>query len=151
MLPLSVPPDGGLKLTFATTLWPATSVNGIVNPLIAKSLPFTIACEIVRFDPPGFVSVADSVCVVPTGTLPKVMLEGVTVSCPGLAGFPDEPEVGDALKPWQSVVARARRRKAILLQRASRSFTEGLFFQPYALIRRGIRNGLSVYCLHCDG
>ena len=119
--------------------------------VIAKSLPFTIACEIVRFDPPEFVSVADSVCVVPTGTLPKVMLEGVTVRFPGLAGFPDEPEVVDALKPWQSVVARARRRKAILLQRASRSFTEGLFFQPYALIRRGIRNGLSVYCLHCDG
>jgi len=143
MLPLSVPPDGGLKLTFATTLWPATSVNGIVNPLIAKSLPFTIACEIVRFDPPEFVSVADSVCVVPTGTLPKVMLEGVTLSCSGLAGFPDDPEVVDALKPWQSVVARARR-KAILLQRASRSFTEGLFFQPYALVRRGICNGLSV-------
>src|SRR5437667_8878300 len=99
MLPLSVPPDGGLKLTFATTLWPAASVNGIVNPLIAKPLPFTIACETVRLDPPEFVSVADCVCVVPTGTLPKVMLEGVTVSWPGLAGFPEE--VVDALRPWQ--------------------------------------------------
>jgi hypothetical protein len=123
----------------------------MVNPLIAKPLPFTIACEIVRFDPPEFVSVADCVCVVPTGTLPKVMLEGVTVSCPGLAGFPDEPEVMDALRPREPSAAARAKRRVMVLQRAPRSFTEGLFFQPYALIRRGIRNGLSVYCLHCDG
>jgi hypothetical protein len=71
------------------------------------------------------------------------MLEGVTVSCPALTGFPDALKVEAALKLWQPSVAARTRRRAIVLQRASRSFTEGLF-EPYALIRRGIRNGLSV-------
>ena len=97
MLPLSDPADGGLKLTFATTLWPAESVNGMLRPLRANPFPFTIACEIVKSDPPEFVSVVGCVCVVPTGTLPKVMLLGVTVSWPGLTALPDAVKVVDAL------------------------------------------------------
>ncbi len=59
MLPLSGPPAGGVKLTLTTTLWPAPSVSGIVSPLSVNPFPFTVACEMVRLDPPEFARVAD--------------------------------------------------------------------------------------------
>jgi hypothetical protein len=37
---------------------------------------------IVILGPPEFDNVTDCVLLLPTGTLPKLMLEGVTVSCP---------------------------------------------------------------------
>jgi hypothetical protein len=36
----------------------------------------------VNFEPPEFASVTDCVWLLPTETLPKLMVEGFTVSCP---------------------------------------------------------------------
>jgi hypothetical protein len=40
---------------------------------------------IVIFDPPEFDKTTDCVRLLPTGTFPKLTLDGFTVSCPGLA------------------------------------------------------------------
>ena len=39
-------------------------------------LPLTVAAEMVRLDPPEFVRVSACVWLLPTGTLPRFMLEG---------------------------------------------------------------------------
>ena len=59
ILPLSGPPAGGVKLTLTATLWPGANVSGIVSPISVNPFPFTVACEMVRLDPPEFARVAD--------------------------------------------------------------------------------------------
>ena len=58
------------------------SVAGNVNPLMEKSVPVTLACEIVRVAPPVFVSVSDLLLELPTCTLPKATLAGFALSVP---------------------------------------------------------------------
>jgi hypothetical protein len=43
-------------------------------------VPLTVACEMVTFEPPEFVNVADLVCVLPSSTVPKLMLVVLAVS-----------------------------------------------------------------------
>jgi hypothetical protein len=97
MLPLCAPPTGGLKLTLAIAFWPGERVTGMTRPLNVNPFPVTVAWETVKSDPPELLSVAVCVCVVPTGTLPKVMLLGVTVSWPGLTALPVAVKVVEAL------------------------------------------------------
>ena len=52
----------------------------------------TVAAEIVRFDPPVFESVSARLRLVPTGTLPRFMLEG-TPRYPGPISVPDRTAV----------------------------------------------------------
>jgi hypothetical protein len=56
--------------------------NGVVKPLTVKPVPDRDTWLIVIFGPPEFDNVTDCVLLLPTGTLPKLMLEGLTVSCP---------------------------------------------------------------------
>jgi len=93
MLPLSAPPTVGVKLTFAPTLCFGAKVTGKVSPLSANPLPFTEACVIVRLVPPVLVRMAGWVCVVPKGTLPRLMPAGFTLSKPGLTAVPDTMNV----------------------------------------------------------
>jgi len=46
----------------------------------------------VRSDPPEFINTSEPAWLVPTGTLPKLILVGLTASCPAL----DEPEKDQA-------------------------------------------------------
>jgi len=46
----------------------------------------------VRSDPPEFVRTTEAAWLVPTGTFPKLMLAGLTASCPAL----DEPDKDQA-------------------------------------------------------
>ncbi len=81
MLPLVPPTEGGVKLAEKLTLWPALSVIGMDNPAMAKLVPETPAEEIVILAVPEFVRVIGCDPVLPTATLPKLMLVGVTMSC----------------------------------------------------------------------
>lgn len=47
-----------------------------------KPVPDEVALVMVNLDQPEFVRVSDCVWLLPTETLPKLMLEGFTVSCP---------------------------------------------------------------------
>jgi len=57
----------------------------MLNPV-----PLALAAEIVRLDPPEFVSVSESVLEVPTVTLPKLRLEGFGEIWPGATPVPDK-------------------------------------------------------------
>jgi hypothetical protein len=81
MLPLAPPTEDGEKLAEKLTLWPALSVVGMDNPAMAKLVPETPAEEIVIPAVPEFVRVIGCDPVLPTATLPKLMLVGVTMSC----------------------------------------------------------------------
>jgi hypothetical protein len=81
ILPLAPPTEDGVKLAERLTLWPALSVIGVDNPAIAKLLPATPAEEIVMLAVPEFVMVIGCDPLLPTATLPKLMLVGVTMRC----------------------------------------------------------------------
>ena len=81
MLPLAPPTEDGVKLAEKLTLWPALSVIGMANPARAKLVPETPAEEIATLAVPEFVRVIGCDPVLPTATLPKFMLVGVTMSC----------------------------------------------------------------------
>jgi hypothetical protein len=65
-LPLTVPPDVGLKVTLKLTLWPTLKVVGKVKPLAVKPEPVALAAEIVTLAPPELVSVSVIVWELPT-------------------------------------------------------------------------------------
>ena len=52
MSPLTAPLVIGWNTTLKTVLCPAARVSGRVSPVMLKPLPVTVACEIVRLDPP---------------------------------------------------------------------------------------------------
>src|SRR5713101_478483 len=78
-LPLTLPLDCGAKITLKLALCPAARVSG--RPLRLNPDPVIAACETVRFDPPELPKTSNCVALLPTGTLPKLMLDGLTVIC----------------------------------------------------------------------
>src|SRR5580704_132285 len=81
-LPVKLPDVCGAKATLKDTLCPAVKVTGTLNPEMLKPAPATVACVMVRLDPPVLLSVSERVCVVPACTLPKLTLEGaLSVPC----------------------------------------------------------------------
>ena len=65
-LPLAAPAEAGANFTLKVALWPAVRVTGAVMPLILNALPLTETCEMVTVDPPVFVTVSESVELLPT-------------------------------------------------------------------------------------
>lgn len=63
-----------------------------------KPDPVTAALEITTSDPPEFVIVADCEPLLEVCTLPKLKLEGVDVSSPVAAAFPENATVTDGLE-----------------------------------------------------
>lgn len=61
-------------------------------------LPLTVAAEMVRGDPPEFDSVSACVWLLPTGTLPRLMLEGA-LRKPGVDVLSPFPESATVLLP----------------------------------------------------
>jgi hypothetical protein len=80
-LPVTLPVAAGAKATLKFAVCPTASVKGRVSPLVLKPAPVTVAWEIVRLALPELVRVTVWVFVVPTTTLPKLTLVGVTESC----------------------------------------------------------------------
>ena len=61
IVPLSVPPEGGVKLTLIIALCPAVRVSGKLTPLKLKPVPVTVAWDMVTSEPPELVNVAGCV------------------------------------------------------------------------------------------
>lgn len=82
ILPLSVPPAGGVKLAFNVTLCPADRLMGRIVPLMLNPVPEATTCEIFTAVVWLFVKVKGRVLVLLTGTLPKFRLAGFAANCP---------------------------------------------------------------------
>src|SRR5580698_9870479 len=82
MLPLTLPADVGANFALNVVLSPAPKVSGVVNPLMLRPAPDTVALEIVRLAVPEFVNVMDWVPLLPTATDPKLTLEGLAATWP---------------------------------------------------------------------
>ena len=78
MLPVAVPVAVGSNAIEKVADCPALRVTGNDIPLIAYSLPATVAADIVTL-PPDAVSVPDILLVLPTATLPKASDVGVAL------------------------------------------------------------------------
>jgi hypothetical protein len=57
--PPVLPLDCGLKTMLKVVLCPAARVKGKLSPLVLKPVPVTLACEMIRLEPPVFISVSD--------------------------------------------------------------------------------------------
>jgi len=79
-LPLALPADFGVKLTFRVKLCPGVSVRGSARPLKLNPAPVTVACETISFELEALVSVSPEFLVLLTCTLPKLMLAGFATS-----------------------------------------------------------------------
>jgi hypothetical protein len=75
------PEDCGLKVTVNDLLCPAAIVTGRVSPLIVKRELLLLAAVTVTLAPVAL-RLPDAVPLLPTVTLPTLMVEGVTLSTP---------------------------------------------------------------------
>src|SRR5271156_3622418 len=98
MLPLTVPLAKGSKTTLRLMLCPGLNASGGVSPTNWNPLPFTVAWEMVTFEPPALLNVTDLDWVFPSVTAPKPTLAGAA-SCPGARPMPvsETAELFDAL------------------------------------------------------
>jgi len=76
----------------------------------------TLASVMVRSDPPEFVNTTEPVWLVPRGTFPKLMLAGLTASCPALDA-PEKDQAAAGLVKLGSVKKEKRRRIQIVSER----------------------------------
>lgn len=88
-IPLTDPPDCGVKVTPKAALWPAANVKGRLTPLTAKLVPETLACDTVTLALPELVTAADKVWLLPTCMLPKLRLEGLETRTPEPTATPE--------------------------------------------------------------
>ena len=65
-LPLALPAAAGVKVTVKVALCAAASVTGVEIPLNAKPVPLIPTLEIVRVEPPVFVTLSDNRRLLPT-------------------------------------------------------------------------------------
>jgi hypothetical protein len=82
MVPLTAPEVTGVKLAEKGTLWPTLTVTGVVKPDNPNPAPVALADETVMLAVPEFVRVKDLEPLLPTATLPKPTLVGLTPSTP---------------------------------------------------------------------
>jgi len=82
MLPFAFPAATGVNLALKVVLSPAPNVSGVLNPLMLRPAPDTVALEIVTLAVPEFVKVMDWVPLLPTAIDPKVTLEGLAPTWP---------------------------------------------------------------------
>jgi len=73
---LAVPVVDGANVTERLVLAPAAKLYGNVRPVTLKPVPFTVAPEIVRLDPPELDKLSGFVWLVPIVMVPRFMLEG---------------------------------------------------------------------------
>src|ERR1700690_1022012 len=87
MLPDATPFPEGVNVMVNCTCWPAGIVTGSDSPLKVNAEPFTVSEDTVTLAPLAL-SVPVWFACVPTATLPKSMLVGVTLNCPWGTGVP---------------------------------------------------------------
>src|SRR5580700_5538159 len=87
-VPEAAPVACGVNVTVNCTLLPTAIVTGKDSPLRVNSELLTLADVTVTLAPVAL-SVAGRFSLVPTTTLPKAKLAGVTVNCPAAVPVPD--------------------------------------------------------------
>ena len=87
-LPLTVPATCGANVTVNPELCPGARLKGVVSPLIVKPAPAAVAPVMVTELPPEFVMVTGWFWLLPTVTLPKLMLFGFSARAPGATPVP---------------------------------------------------------------
>jgi hypothetical protein len=82
-----------------TTPCPGARIFGRVSPLTLKALPDVVACVIVTFIPPVFVTVSERVADVPICTFPNARLAGLATSVPAVTPDPETGTVSVGFEP----------------------------------------------------
>jgi len=101
---LAAPDTSGLKVTVNEALCPAGMVTGRARPPTLNTELFELAAVTVTFAPLA-VRLPDAVPLVPTTTLPKARVVGVTESCPAaVAPVPDSGIVSVGLEAFEVMV-----------------------------------------------
>lgn len=80
IVPLALAADVAAKLALKVKLCPAVRVMGGFKPLMLKPVPEAVAWEIVRLEPPVFITVSERILLSDTCTLPMLRLEGLPKS-----------------------------------------------------------------------
>src|SRR2546422_3078498 len=80
-VPDALPVVVGANCTLKVLDCPGGRVRGKVRPLMVKPAPVTLACAMVKLALPELVKVRFCTPLVPTSTLPKLTVAGVTESC----------------------------------------------------------------------
>jgi hypothetical protein len=88
MVPVTLPVTVGPNATAKFKVFAGASVNGVEIPLNLNPVPLTVALEIVKLAAPVFFSCTVCEFVVPSATLPKLMLDGVVVNVPRPSACP---------------------------------------------------------------
>ena len=96
-LPVTLLATEGRKVIAKALDWLGPSVNGSASPLTAKPLPTTVACEMLTLPVPELRSETVWALLLPSSTLPKLMLDGLAErTIVGCTPLPDrEIEDGD--------------------------------------------------------
>lgn len=81
-LPVKLATEAGAKLTVKELFCPALSVAGTDKPAMLKPVLEALAAEMVTLAVPELLNVMVCVPLPPTGTFPKLKLEGLAVSAP---------------------------------------------------------------------
>ena len=81
-VPVSAPGTEGTSVAVKLVVWPAVSVNGVVNPLIAKPVPDTLVWDMVTLVDPPLVRLIVCDPVLPTAIFPKATVPGFAVNWP---------------------------------------------------------------------
>jgi hypothetical protein len=101
---LTAPDVRGLKVTVNEVLWPAGIVAGSERPPRLNTELFELTAVTVTFAPLA-VRVPDAVPLLPTTTLPRARVVGLTVSCPAAAvPVPDNGMVRVGLDAFEVMV-----------------------------------------------
>src|SRR5579863_110242 len=95
-LPLAAPADCGANCRLKLVLWPAPRVKGKIKPFTLKPEPERVPCVIVTPEPPVLVRISAAVWLLPTWTVPKLMLEGFAVSEPVARPVPESGRLREA-------------------------------------------------------
>lgn len=108
-LPVSLPAVTGANCAVTATDWPGVSVTEDVEEVMLKPVPEAATDEIVTLEVPVFVSVALCWPLLPTDTLPKDKLAGLTESsCVEAAPVPESARLsGESVALLTSVIEPA--------------------------------------------
>ena len=102
-LPEKLPADCGANEVLNVTLCAADNVSGRLIPLKLNPVPLGVIWEIVRGEPPEFVSVSASVELLPVATLPKPKFAGFAVSWPRVTPVPDSGTFREELDAFEVI------------------------------------------------
>jgi hypothetical protein len=101
---LTAPVTRGLNVTVNGTLWPAGIVTGSDNPPTLNTVLLEFAAVTVTLAPLA-TRLPDAVPLVPTTTLPRPSVVGLTVSCPAAAvPVPDNGTLSIGFEAFEVIV-----------------------------------------------